>query len=193
LADEGGIARGAGGDAAALVLLLRLDPEPARARARGDDHGARGVLVVADVDPEGLLRQVDLRDVVGDELRAEALGLAAEVGHHLGPHDPVGVAGVVLDVAGDHQLSAPGEPLDLDPSSIPTIRDTETRFHATLDTARKAGQRVAAGRGRDCKLALRDDISRIQSWWESEFVREGARGLAIFASSADDYFRPLPL
>ena len=29
-----------------------------------------------------------------------------------GPHDPVGVAGVVLDVAGDHQLAAPGEALD---------------------------------------------------------------------------------
>ena len=53
-----------------------------------------------------------LRDVVGDELGAEALGLAAEVVHHLGPHDPVGVARVVLDVARDHQLAAPLEPLD---------------------------------------------------------------------------------
>src|SRR5436190_4333425 len=83
--------------------------------------------------------------------------------------------------------------LDLDPSSTPTIPDTETRFHATLDTARKAGERIAAGRGRDCKLALRDDIARIQSWWESEFVRNGARGLGIFASSADGYFHALPL
>jgi peptide chain release factor subunit 1 len=82
--------------------------------------------------------------------------------------------------------------LDLDPSSTPTIPDTETRFHATLDRARKAGERIAAGRGRDCKLALREDISRIQSWWGG-FVRDGARGLAIFASSADDYFRALPL
>ena len=46
------------------------------------------------------------------ELGAEALGLAAEVGHHLGPDDAVGVAGVVLDVARDHQLAAPLEALD---------------------------------------------------------------------------------
>src|SRR5205814_4314910 len=56
LAEEGGVAGGAGGDAAALVLLLRLDAEPAGARPGGDDHGAGGVLVVADPDPERLLR-----------------------------------------------------------------------------------------------------------------------------------------
>ena len=60
----------------------------------------------------GRSREVDARHVVGDELRAEALGLAAELGHHLRPHDPVGVARVVLDVARDHQLAAPAEALD---------------------------------------------------------------------------------
>jgi peptide chain release factor subunit 1 len=78
--------------------------------------------------------------------------------------------------------------LDLDPSA-----DTEVKFHATLDTAKKVGERVAAGRGRDCRLALRDDISRIQSWWNTAFDRDGARGLGVFASSSDDFFRPLPL
>ena len=73
---------------------------------------ARGVLVVADVDAERLLGEVDLRDVVGDELGAEPLGLPAEVGHHLRPDDAVGVARVVLDVARDHQLAAPLEALD---------------------------------------------------------------------------------
>ena len=94
------------------MRLLRLDPEPARARARGDDHRARLVLVASDPDAQRLLREIDLRDVVGDELRAEALGLAAKVGHHLRPHHAVGVARVVLDVARDHQLAAPLEPLD---------------------------------------------------------------------------------
>src|SRR5579884_2729985 len=55
---------------------------------------------------------ITARDVVGKELGAEALGLAAEVGHHLGPHHAVRVAGVVLDVARDHQLAAPREALD---------------------------------------------------------------------------------
>jgi peptide chain release factor subunit 1 len=83
--------------------------------------------------------------------------------------------------------------LDLDPSSTPTISDTETRFHATLDTAKKVGERYAEGRGRDCRLALRDDIARIQDWWNDQFDRDGAHGVAIFASAADGFFRTLPL
>ena len=45
----------------------------------------------ADVHAERPLGEVDARHVVGDELRTEALGLAAEVGHHH-PHHAVGVA-----------------------------------------------------------------------------------------------------
>ena len=70
------------------------------------------VLVVADPDPEGPLREVDLRHVVGDELGAEALGLLAEVLHHLRPEHAARVARVVLDVARDHELAAPVDPLD---------------------------------------------------------------------------------
>ena len=93
-------------------VALGLEPELAGGRARGDDHRACGVLVVADVDLERALGEVDAGDVVGEELGAEALRLGAELGHHLRPHDPVDVAGVVLDVARDHQLAAPVEPLD---------------------------------------------------------------------------------
>ena len=66
----------------------------------------------ADVHAERALREVDTRDVVRHELGAEPLGLAAEVGHHRRAHHAVGVARVVLDVARDHQLSAPVEALD---------------------------------------------------------------------------------
>ena len=112
LLEERAVAGRARGDAAALEALLGLEPEPARACAGRDDHRLRAVLVVVDPDAERALREVDLRHVVGDVLRAEALGLAAEVGHHLRAHDAVGVAGVVLDVARDHQLAAPLEALD---------------------------------------------------------------------------------
>ena len=110
--EERAVAGGARRDAAALVGLLAGEPEPARARAGGDDHGLRAVLGVLDPDAERALGEVDAGDVVGDELRAEALRLPAELGHHLGAHDAVGVARVVLDVARDHQLAAPLEALD---------------------------------------------------------------------------------
>ena len=113
LAEERAVAGRARRDAAAAVLLLGVDPEPAGARAGRDDHCARARYSSSPTQTRnGLLGEVDLRHVVGDELRAEALRLAAEVGHHLGPHDAVGVAGVVLDVARDHQLAAPLEALD---------------------------------------------------------------------------------
>src|SRR3954447_24087490 len=110
--EERRVAGRAGRDAAALVLLLRLDPEPAGACAGRHDHGARPVLVVADPDPERLLREIDPGHVVGQVLGAEALRLAPKVRHHLRPHDAVGVPGIVLDVARDHQLATPVEALD---------------------------------------------------------------------------------
>ena len=62
--------------------------------------------VVADADAERALGEVDARHVVGEVLGAEALGLRAELLHQLGPEDAVREAGVVLDVARDHQLAA---------------------------------------------------------------------------------------
>jgi len=88
------------------------EPELARARARGDDHRTREVLLVSDLDPERPLREVDRGHVVGDELGAEALGLAPEVLHHRRAENAFRIAGVVLDVARDHQLAAEGDPFD---------------------------------------------------------------------------------
>ena len=81
--------------------------------------------------------------------------------------------------------------VDLDPSSTPTIPDTEKKFNALLAETEKA----ADGRpgGRDCRLSLREDLQRIRDWWDDEFDRDGTRGLALFASSADGFFQALPL
>ena len=38
--------------------------------------------------------------------RAEALGLFAKADHQVGPHDPFGKPGVILDVGRQHQLPA---------------------------------------------------------------------------------------
>jgi len=112
VAEEGAVARRARRHPAALEALLGIEPEPAGVRTGGDDHRACAVLLVLDPDAERPLREVDARHVVGDEVGAEALGLAPELGHHLRAHNPVGVARVVLHVARDHELAAPAEALD---------------------------------------------------------------------------------
>src|SRR5206468_9767958 len=58
------------------------------------------------------LGEVDARDVVGEVLGPEALGLRPELLHQLRPHDAILEAGIVLDVAGDHELAAKGKALD---------------------------------------------------------------------------------
>ena len=112
VAEEGCVADRAVRDAAALERALGLEPELTRVRACGDDDRLGAIFVVPDPDAERALREVDLRHVVGDELRAEALGLLPELLHHLRAEHAAGIAGVVLDVARDHQLAAPVDPFD---------------------------------------------------------------------------------
>jgi peptide chain release factor subunit 1 len=81
--------------------------------------------------------------------------------------------------------------IDLDPSSTATAARAETKFNSLLSELEKAAE--MHGTGRECKLALKDDLARIRSWWGGEFDRDGTKGVAIFASSADDEFRALPL
>jgi hypothetical protein len=59
-----------------------------------------------------VLARLEARDVLGDEAAAEALGLVAQVLHHLRARDALGIARVVLDVRGLLEQAAPQEPLD---------------------------------------------------------------------------------
>src|SRR3954468_8533850 len=81
--------------------------------------------------------------------------------------------------------------IDLDPSSTPTAPDVETRFNASLSALEK--QADSHSGDRNCRLTLRDDLERIRSWWDSNFDRDRTQGVAIFASSADNWFRALQL
>jgi peptide chain release factor subunit 1 len=81
--------------------------------------------------------------------------------------------------------------LDFDPSSTPTAPDVDAKFNAVLNDAEKVAEARASGR--ECRLAVREDVERIRTWWEDEFDRDGSRGVAVFASSADDFFRAVPL
>jgi len=81
--------------------------------------------------------------------------------------------------------------LDLDPSVTPTTPDVEAKFRARLNEAAKHAEEHAGER--DCRTAVREDIERIEAWWDNDFDRDGVRGLALFASGADGYFLALPL
>jgi peptide chain release factor subunit 1 len=106
----------------------------------------------------------------------------------------VTVSGDLLrELAGFHASSgcAISIHVDLDPSSAPTVPDVDAKFRARLTEAERAGEALAGDR--DCRLAVRRDVERIREWLDDEFDRDGARGLALFASSADDFFLALPL
>jgi peptide chain release factor subunit 1 len=100
---------------------------------------------------------------------------------------------VLRELAGFHASSgcAISIYLAFDPSSTPTIPDVETKFNAVRSEAEKKAAGVAAGR--DCRMAVKDDLARLRDWWDDDFDRDGARGVAVFASSADGFFRALPL
>jgi peptide chain release factor subunit 1 len=81
--------------------------------------------------------------------------------------------------------------LDLDPSVAATTPEAEARFRSALSSAEKEAERRAGDR--DCRLALRDDLAQLERWWYRDFDRDGTRGVALFASSADGFFRAVPL
>ncbi|MDQ1385524.1 MAG: hypothetical protein QOG65_2903, partial [Actinomycetota bacterium] len=73
--------------------------------------------------------------------------------------------------------------VDFDPSEVPTVPAEKTKFHARVDEAKKLADTRARDRGRDCRFALEADFERIKAWGDDEFDRDGARSLAVFASS----------
>jgi peptide chain release factor subunit 1 len=83
--------------------------------------------------------------------------------------------------------------LDLDPSVSPTPGDAVTRLHSLLDEAAKANGANRRELTHDQRVALKSDFERIRSFYENEFERDGAHGLAIFSSGLDNIWRTLPL
>src|SRR5205807_9561379 len=79
------------------------------------DDGPGLVLLVAhrnSVQRSGLGPELDPGRLIGDKASAKSFGLGAEALHHLGPHDPLGKAGVVLDFGGLLEQASPRESLD---------------------------------------------------------------------------------
>jgi peptide chain release factor subunit 1 len=81
--------------------------------------------------------------------------------------------------------------LDLDPGSMPASGDTATRVNSLLDKAARQLDRTDLTH--DQRQGLKDDVERIRNYLQQELVRDGAHGLALFASELDNLWRPLAL
>ena len=81
--------------------------------------------------------------------------------------------------------------LDLDPADSPTPTAVDTRVNSLLSEAEKRVEARHEELTHDEREGLKRDFARIHEFFDNEFSREGARGLAVFASG--DFFRPLPV
>lgn len=80
--------------------------------------------------------------------------------------------------------------VNLDPSDVPTAGDAQTRMNALLNAAEKTDRTDLTHEQRG---ALKADLERIARWFDDDFDRDGAQGLAVFAASLDNYWRTLSL
>jgi peptide subunit release factor 1 (eRF1) len=83
--------------------------------------------------------------------------------------------------------------LNLDPSIAPTAGDTQTRVNSLLDEAAKSDGASRGDLTHDQKRSLKADLERIRRYFETEFSRDGAHGVAVFCAGLDNVWRPLPL
>lgn len=83
--------------------------------------------------------------------------------------------------------------LGLDPSEVPTAGDLATRTRSLLSRAERQLDERRATLAPEERKSLTRDLERVGEWFESEFSREGVRGVAVFASGLDNLFTPLLL
>lgn len=83
--------------------------------------------------------------------------------------------------------------VDLSPRVAPNIGDVRTRVHALLDEGSKPERNGGIALARERREALLADLEGLQSHFEREFDRDGASGVAVFASRLDNLWRVLPL
>jgi peptide chain release factor subunit 1 len=75
----------------------------------------------------------------------------------------------------------------LDPSESPTPQSLSTRFNSLLAQVEKR----QLGNGGGHKKEIRAGLERVREWAKAEFDRDGARGVAVFVSTADHFWRVL--
>ena len=83
--------------------------------------------------------------------------------------------------------------VDLDPSIVPTIGDVTTRVRSLLDAAAKSHGATRPDLAHEVRNGLKADFERLERFFESEFDRDGARGIAVFTAGLDNVWSVLGL
>lgn len=83
--------------------------------------------------------------------------------------------------------------VDLDPSLAPTAGDVATRVRSQLDAAGKSHGATRPDLAHEVRSGLKADFVRLEQYFEEEFDRDGAHGLAIFVAGPDNFWRVLAL
>jgi peptide chain release factor subunit 1 len=81
----------------------------------------------------------------------------------------------------------------LDPSEVPTPPAVETKVNAQLDEAQRRADERKASMSHEQRAALKADLDRIRAWFDDGFDRQGARGVAVFAASLDNFWSTVTL
>src|SRR3954463_5481865 len=80
--------------------------------------------------------------------------------------------------------------VNLDPALTPTAGDLATRVNSLLS---ELGRQVNGDTPPERRKHLRAAADRIKAYFDSELDRDGAHGVAVFASSAEELWRPVLL
>src|SRR5919202_3860628 len=83
--------------------------------------------------------------------------------------------------------------LNLDPRVTPTAGDAQARMNALLNGGAKEADELRSQLTHDQRQGLQRDLDRIGRWYDDEFERDGAQGLAVFAAGLDNFWSPVPL
>src|SRR5215210_7268046 len=83
--------------------------------------------------------------------------------------------------------------VDLDPALSPTMRDTTARVHAMLDAAARSHGATRPDLAHEVEVGLKADFERLARYFETDFDRDGAHGLAVFAAGLDNVWSVLTL
>jgi peptide chain release factor subunit 1 len=83
--------------------------------------------------------------------------------------------------------------VNLDPSIAPTAGDVDARFSSLLNEGERRADANSRGLTHEQRLALKKDFARIRDFFENDFDRDGAHGLAVFTAGLDNVWQPRTL